>query len=343
MNDRSISPGFVEDAVECLVRRGIDPNALLATAGIAATTDTPGEPVTHLQYGRLWLAIAERIGDEFFGQAARPMRPGSFVLMGHAVLHAGTLEHALRRALRFLGVVLDDPIGVLRQRDSQAEIVLSDAHGPRSAFTYRTYWVLLLGLMCWLIGRRIPLSRVDFACPAPPNRQEHYQFFGAPVHFDQPHSQVSFAAQHLSLPTIRDERELKSFMRAAPANLLFGYRHDQGMSSSIRKHLRATDPTDWPNFEALATRLGLSAGTLRRRLRGEGQSYSAIRDELRQALARQWLGGSELTISQIALRLGYAEPSAFHRAFLKWAGRSPASWRRNAATLASKRPASPSV
>jgi hypothetical protein len=34
--------------------------------------------VSNLKYGRLWLAIAEAVGDEFFAEGARPMRPGSF-------------------------------------------------------------------------------------------------------------------------------------------------------------------------------------------------------------------------------------------------------------------------
>ena len=33
-------------------------------------------------FGRLWLGIAEAMNDEFFGNAARAMRPGSFTLMG---------------------------------------------------------------------------------------------------------------------------------------------------------------------------------------------------------------------------------------------------------------------
>ena len=100
MERRQISPGFVEDALASLTRAGLDPAPVLAAAGIAE----PGQPVSNLQYGRMWLAITGLIGDEFFGQAARPMRPGSFNLLCHAVLHARTLEHALRRALSFLTV-----------------------------------------------------------------------------------------------------------------------------------------------------------------------------------------------------------------------------------------------
>ena len=52
-----ISPGFVEDALASLTRAGLDRAPVLASAGIA----DPDQPVTNLQYGRMWLAITERI------------------------------------------------------------------------------------------------------------------------------------------------------------------------------------------------------------------------------------------------------------------------------------------
>jgi hypothetical protein len=108
MAPQMISPGFVEDALECLHRQRIPAEPVLRAAGLPVAVR---EPVTPQQYGRLWLAIASAIDDEFFGLAARPMRRGSFTLLCHAVLDAGTLEKALRRALQFLRVVLDEPRG----------------------------------------------------------------------------------------------------------------------------------------------------------------------------------------------------------------------------------------
>ena len=323
MERRTILPGFVGDALASLTRSGLDPAPVLAKAGIA----DPDQPVSNLQYGWLWLAITDLIQDEFFGMGARPMRPGSFNLLCQAVLHARTLEHALRRALSFLTVVLDDPRGELRLQGGLAEIVLSDHNGPRPAFAYRSYWLILMGVVSWLIGRRIPLMRVDFACPAPENRRDFHDFFGAPVQFDQPHSRLVFAAHYLSLPPIRSEKALQAFLRGAPANILLRYRHDQDLSAQIRARLRALPPEDWPDFDRLAHDLRLSPATLRRRLRGEGQSFSAIRDDIRQAQARQMLTDGTAPVAEIAARLGYAEPSAFHRAFLKWSGTTPAAFR----------------
>ncbi len=333
-----ISPGFVEDALASLTRAGLDRAPVLASAGIA----DPDQPVTNLQYGRMWLAITERIQDEFFGMGGRPMRPGSFNLLVHAVMHARTLEHALHRALSFLTVVLDDPAGELRQQGGMAEIVLSDRDGPRPAFAYRTYWLILMGVVCWLIGRRIPLIQVDFACPAPENRRDYHQFFGAPVRFDQPQSRLIFSAHYLGLAPIRGEKALQMFLRGAPGNILLRYRHDQDLTARIRTRLRQTAPEDWPDFDRLAADLRLSPATLRRRLRGEGQSFSAIRDEMRESAARILLTRSAAPVAEIAARLGYAEPSAFHRAFLKWTGTSPAAFRAANPPAPRERSAAPS-
>ncbi|NIH76592.1 AraC-like DNA-binding protein [Ochrobactrum sp. P20RRXII] len=324
MERHNIAPGFVEDALESVRVRGMDTAALMAKIGLPETVT---EPVTNVEYGRLWWLIAETINDEFFGLAARPMRPGSFNLLCHAVLHAGTLERALRRALQFLNVVLDDPRGELRIRDGMAHVVLTDAGHPRPAFAYRAYWLILMGVVCWLIGRRIPLRTLDFACPTPVHRQDYHKFFGAPVLFDQPVTRLVFSSSYLSLPIIRSDVALDSFLREAPANILIRYRHDNDLSARVRAQLNALPITDWPSFEELAKGLGMSVPTLRRRLRGEGQSFGTIKDELRFVIAERLLQENRLSVAEVAAELGYSEPSAFYRAFHKWMGQSPGRFR----------------
>ncbi len=324
MERHNIAPGFIEDALESVRARGMDTAPLMAKIGLS---ETMAEPITNVEYGRLWWLIAETISDEFFGLAARPMRPGSFNLLCHAVLHAGTLERALRRALQFLNVVLDDPQGDLRVREGMAHVVLTDAGPPRPAFAYRAYWLILMGVACWLVGRRIPLRTLDFACPAPVHRQDYHKFFGAPVLFDQPVTRLVFSSSYLSLPIIRSDLALESFLREAPANILIRYRHDNDLSARVRAQLNALPITDWPSFEELAKELGMSAPTLRRRLRGEGQSFGTIKDELRFVAAERLLQENRLSVAEVATELGYSEPSAFYRAFHKWMGQSPGRFR----------------
>jgi AraC-like DNA-binding protein len=91
--------------------------------------------------------------------------------------------------------------------------------------------------------------------------------------------------------------------------------------------LRALPPPEWPQFETMADELGLSHATLRRRLLEEGQSFQRIKDGLRRDMAIDLLTHSDKPITHIAIALGFAEPSAFHRAFRQWTGARPGEYR----------------
>ncbi len=333
---RMISPSFVEEALDCLHRRGKPTAPVLASLGLPPMVD---RPISAETYGALWLAVAAEVDDEFFGMGERPMRSGSFTLLCHCVLHAKTLEQALRRALRFLGIVLEDPTGELVIRDGLAEIVLTDKGEARSAFAYRTYWILLHGIACWLVGRRIPIRSVDFRCAEPRQGADYRLFFGAPVRFSHPVSRLAFDRTVLKLPIARTEQALKQFLRGAPANILVRYRYDAGLAASVRQRLRQTAPSAWSSLSDLAMQMRMSSSTLRHRLQAEGQSYAAIKDEIRRGLAIELLLQGKGSVSDIATQLGYSEPSAFHRAFRKWTTKSPSAFRRETAASAGKQAA----
>jgi AraC-like DNA-binding protein len=326
---RMIAPGFVEEALESLRHRGMPTAPVLARIGLPRVID---QYVSAELYGALWLAIAAELDDEFFGMGARPMRSGSFTLLCHCVLHAGTLGQALRRALRFLDVVLDDPRGELLVRDGLAQIELKDAGVPRSAFAYRTYWIIIHGIACWLVGRRIPIRVVDFRCAEPEQGADYRLFFGAPVHFDQPISRLGFDSAMLDLPISRTEQALRQFLRGAPANILVRYRHDAGVAAGVRRRLSRVPPKAWSGFAGLASEMHMKPSTLRHRLHDEGQSYATIKDDIRCGLATDMLTNTKDSIGDIAAELGYSEPSALFRAFRKWTGKTPDEFRRHSRT-----------
>ena len=81
-----------------------------------------------------------------------------------------------------------------------------------------------------------------------------------------------------------------------------------------------------PLLNAVAARLAVSAQTLRRRLAAEGTSFQQIRDQLRRDAAIAALATGTVSIEDISRRLGFSEPSAFHRAFKRWTGSAPRSY-----------------
>lgn len=85
-------------------------------------------------------------------------------------------------------------------------------------------------------------------------------------------------------------------------------------------------PIDQTN---IADDLGMSRRTLRRRLSGEEFNFQQLLDQCRMQLSIIELTKSDLTFSQIALKTGFSEQSAFTRAFSKWSGMTPSEYQRS--------------
>jgi AraC-like DNA-binding protein len=212
-------------------------------------------------------------------------------------------------------------------------IALSNRIEPAAArrFADETFLVMVHGMMCWLAGRRIPLSLAEFAHPRPPHAQEYRVMYSQRLAFDAAHTAVHFDAGQLEAPVIQDEASLKPFLRTAPRSVFLKYKNEDSWTARLRRRLRGSiGRPEWPRLEDVARELHVAATTLRRRLEAEGTSYQGIKDELRRDAAIHYLCGSRLSIADIASALGFQETSAFHRAFKRWSGVQPGEYRRRA-------------
>ena len=84
----------------------------------------------------------------------------------------------------------------------------------------------------------------------------------------------------------------------------------------------------YPDLEHVARKLCMSTRTLKRKLQRHGSSFLLILEECRRRDAQKMLEHSGLPVQAVAARLGYQNPANFSRAFSKWTGESPTSFRR---------------
>jgi AraC-like DNA-binding protein len=322
---------FVAAALRSVHGRNLNADELLANVGLSSSLlHVPQARVSAKHYGALWRAIAAALDDEFFGQDSRRMKVGTFAMLCHSVLSCKTLGHAVDRSLRFYALILDDISGSAERDANEARIVLHE-HAPgvsQRVFAHELLLMLLYGLSCWLVGRRIPILRTEFSYAEPAHSAEYRLMYCADLRFNRPHTLLAFEASYLDLPVVQNERSAKEFLRTAPESILLKYKNGSSLTARVRRRLRQFLPGTVPDFEELAQQMSITPATMRRRLHEEGESYQSIKDQLRRDLAISYLSHSRRSVMDIALELGFSERSAFHRAFRKWTGASPGEFRR---------------
>jgi AraC-like DNA-binding protein len=322
---------FVAAALEAVRARHLDADEMLLEVGLSpALLQIPQARVSAEHYGKLWRRVALALDDEFFGQDSRRMKAGSFAMLCHSVLSCKTLRHALERSLRFYGLILDDFSVSLVREAGEARILLRERNTgkPHRTFGHEVLLMLLHGVACWLVGRRIPILRAEFSYPEPEHSGEYRLMYCTGLSFNMPFTVIAFNASYLDLPIVQDEATVKDFLRTAPENIVTKYKNGGSVSARLRRRLRELLPGEVPDFERLAAELNMTGATMRRRLHEEGASYQGIKDQLRRDLAIGYLSHSDRSVMDIALELGFSERSAFHRAFQKWTGASPGEFRR---------------
>src|SRR5882672_2606473 len=155
---------FVAAALQSVHDRGLNADEMLSTVGLASSLlQVPQARVSAKHYGALWRNIALALDDEFFGQDSRRMKSGSFAMLCHAAVACKTLGQALDRSLRFYALLLDDIFGTAERDAAEARIILHEraAGASRRAFAHEILLMLLHGVSCWLVGRRIPILRAE--------------------------------------------------------------------------------------------------------------------------------------------------------------------------------------
>jgi len=321
---------FVAAALQSVRARRLNADQLLMNVGLSPSLlQVPQARVSAKLYGALWRAIAFALDDEFFGQDSRRMKVGSFAMLCHSVVACKTLAQALDRSMRFYALILDDISATLEhERPAEARIILH----PRAAdagrmFAHELLLMLLYGVSCWLVGRRIPILRAEFSYAEPQHSAEYRLMYCADLRFNRPHTLIAIESGCLDLPVVQNERSVKEFLRSAPESILLKYKNGSSLAAKVRRRLRQCLPGEVPDFEGLAVELNLTSATMRRRLREEGASYQSIKDQLRRDMAISYLSHSTRSVMDIASELGFSERSAFHRAFRKWTGASPGEFR----------------
>lgn len=170
---------------------------------------------------------------------------------------------------------------------------------------------------------------VQFQHAKPRDASEHRRLLRAPVHFGAAGNQIIFDPSFLSTAIRGADRMLCEVLTEYADQLLASSPRPRSLvdaaATVIRRDLHDGDL----RIARIASKLGVSARTLQRRLVDHGTSFRDLVAQVRRERAQHYLEHTEIPISEIAARLGYRHPTEIHRAFRSWIGTTPVAYRRS--------------
>lgn len=313
-------------------QRGWDIEAIMRDAGISpALLAEERSRVTTAQISKLIQLLWASTDDELWGLGAAPVPRGTFRLLSFGMLGSGDLNTALVRCEQFCRALPGIPPIRISTADGLTTLSV-DVSGadPPMALLVDVVLTTIHRFLGWAIGRRVPLARVEvsYQNTGGSDMPDDYDLiFGAPVVFGAPAPALVFGSEILTAPVVRTEAELEEYIRNSPGDIMARRDYGTSLTDRVRHMLKPGRHEQLPSMDDIAARLAMSPQTVRRKLREENTSLRAIREEMLRDAAIVALSSGEETVAALSERLGFSEPSAFARAFRRWTGSPPGSYR----------------
>lgn len=170
---------------------------------------------------------------------------------------------------------------------------------------------------------------VYFRHAAPKTIEHHEAYFGCPVHFFADRDALLLSHQSLSDPTILGDEGITRFLVSHLDQELAQITDTPALQTRTKGEIARALSEGLPKMADIARRLGLSARSFHRRLSEQGLSFQTLTEETRREIATAMLQEDRYALSEIAFLTGYSEQSAFNRAFKRWMGVTPATYRKS--------------
>lgn len=178
------------------------------------------------------------------------------------------------------------------------------------------------------VSGKVLSGRGEFTFPKPDYIDRFMPLLGDNVvAFEQPVDRIVFDAAYLELPLVMaDPTASRIALEQCERELAALGEHAQ-LASRVRRLIDEYE-TGVPSLDDVASRLHVSTRTLKRQLAQQGTSFSEILDDIREQKALLLLARKNMSVEQVADRLGYSDVANFTRAFKRWTGHTPSGWRK---------------
>ena len=337
MSRRSPEPSAPSALLPALLRyvRAQGGDADLLVSRFELTGDVEGgdeAPTTASTLAALLEAASHELGDPFLALRLPEALP--FRRYGPAELAARastTAAAALTCVARYAALVFPAFASTLEEGPDEADYVQRTPAHPRGIGRAAHEYALAFALGQVRAGTGVTVNAIQawFAHARPNDIEPLVRFFGTEeLAFGNESSGFTLARSVADLPMQSRDPRLFATAQDLAERSLRELLHSSSVASRVESDLRTAPPAS-ADMPLVARRLGMSARTLQRRLEEEGVRFSELLDRVREERAKTWLLDRSLSLTDVASRLGFADIATFSRAFKRWTGKPPGTWRRS--------------
>ncbi|MBK5968894.1 MULTISPECIES: AraC family transcriptional regulator [Thiorhodovibrio] len=156
--------------------------------------------------------------------------------------------------------------------------------------------------------------------------------FGCPVYFESRRDALLVSKESLDAPNRLGDETIVGFFDRHLEQQLASLTQESHLELRVRRAVANLLSEGVPTVSSIASELAMSARTLQRRLSEQGHSFQGVVDMARKDLAQRLLAETDYSLAEVAFLTGFADQSGFTRAFKRWAGQTPRSYRFGART-----------
>jgi AraC-like DNA-binding protein len=327
----TVSMRVINKLAEMVEQAGVSRASFVRAAGIdAEQLQSVDAQVSRLESYRIHELALDLTGDPALGlHWAERVRPDTFGPLSYLVAHAPDLRRGYESSSKFARLISSDENHEIIEHGGLLTIRCRRA-GDESLRIERFAAEMTTGIFFRIardFGVQAAPLAVHFAYAAPDYREEYTRFFGRDVHFAQAFSGLVFDSVVLAQASPYRDEEIHEALRAIAEQRMSSLTHSLTYARRVRDFLVERGLPARGCMQSVARALGLSMRSLRRRLTTEGTSYPALENEAFGIVAKQRLSDAERTIKDTAQDMGFSDVSAFHRAFKRATGTTPAEFR----------------
>lgn len=257
-------------------------------------------------------------------EMARSVKPEHFGVLGYMASRSGSVAEALDYILRFSRLVIDGDEIVPMQMHQHGQFLLVNWPFINEQFNLIneiTNAMMIQLARQILMHDQFPLHKVFFAHDAIISRYHYQKFYACEVIFNHNDYGLMIQIDSLELkPHQADPSLIHLLVQQAEDAIASKPRQasiDQKLHLIVAEYLRLKQ--DVPKIEDLADELYLSVRTLQRQLKSVNSSFKQIIEIERMKRCEKLLN-EQISLSEIALQLGYSDQSALARAYKKIKG-----------------------